>query len=502
MTSFVSIVLASVALLARDGGPEVVRLKVGTEVVIEVLEFDEAKGVKARRVDDGALLDLAFDQMAPEDARRLRASRGYLPDEPETVLVEAMQVRLVGGQEYTGIIVEQGTQTFKLRQRVQTWEFNRSNVRSITPVQVDALDVYDGEALYAQELAAKNPQSALDHYNLALFCESLQLWARTKEHLARVSELEPDFKADIIEGKSKRATLRLESSEDSGELAKAQRFAQRERYDAALTLIDAFLTKKPGSGLRAEFEKSRRVIAKQREKWLKQETIVHFFVHAERVARQIATEAGIGLKQARQRIELEGSNLAAEATAKQLGVDAKEVLAQWQDPERMTGSPHYANYGAGTFTLGSIEAIQKGLVAEDPTAKKADPNAGDDSASGADYLDRIKKILEAKRKEQEEAAKNKGNKKKPEKRGPEIADVPPTDDEWWTATSTDERIQYLLAWWADHDAAVKVMKVEARACVQCVGTGVIRYFERGGEDKMIPCSRCKSLGIDRLLRFH
>lgn len=502
MNGLMSIGVAAFLLLGRDGGPEVVRLKVGTEVVIEVVEFDEARGVKARRVDDGALLDLAFDQMAPEDARRLRAARGYLPDEPEAVLVEAMQVKLVGGQTYTGIIVEQGTDTFRLRQRNQIWDFRRNGVLSIAPVQVDALEVYDGEELYARELALRNPQTALDHYNLALYCESLQVWTRAIEHLKLVAERDPAFKADIVDGKAKRAALRLESNEDSAELSKAQRLAQHERYDAALTLIDGFLAKKQGSGLRAEFEKARKGIARQREKWLRQEVITHFFVYLERAARQIASEPGIGLKQARQRMQLEGSNLAVEATAKQLNVKPAEVLAQWQDPKRLTGSQHYATYGSGTFTLGSIEAIQKGLVAEeDPAAKKSDPNAGDDSDSGTDYLDRIKKILEEKRKQQEEAGRNKGP-KKPEKRGPEIADVPPTDDEWWTAANTNEKTQYVMAWWADHDDSVKKLRAEARECAQCVGTGMIRYFDTSGANKFVPCSRCKSLGIDRCVRFH
>ncbi|MSR47482.1 MAG: hypothetical protein EXS13_10555 [Planctomycetes bacterium] len=485
-----------------DGAPEVIRLKVGTEVVIEVLEFDEAKGVRARRVDDGALLDLTFDQMVAEDAQRIRAGKGYLPDEPEPVLVDAMRVKLMGGEEFTGIIVEQGNETLTLRRGTQTWPLKRAGVRSITPVQVDALEVYDGEELYAQELAKRNPRLALDHYNLALFCESLQLWVRAKEHLAQVTTIEPGFKATIIDGKIKRATLRLESGEDSLLLGKAQRLAQRDNYDAALKAVDDFLEKKPGSALRAEFEKQRRLIAVSREKWLKQEVIVHFFKYAERVARTVAGEKEIGVKQARQRMELEGTTLIIEATSKWLKVPSGEVQAQWEDPKRLTASPHYASYGAGTFTIGSVEQIQKGLVAQAETAKKADPAAGNAGAEQGDYLEKIKKILEQKKKEADEAAKNKGKPKAPQKRGPEIADVPPTDDEWWATASSDERVQYLMAWWADHDPHVQIMKVGATACPQCAGEGLIRFFDRNGDNKFVPCSRCKSLGIDRTLRFH
>ena len=509
MTTILQCAFAAAAALAAlavpgeaiDEPAEVVRLKVGTEVVVDVVDFDEAKGIRGKRVDDGALLDIAFDQMVPEDARRIRGRRGYLPDEAEPIVVEAMKVRFMTGGEVVGIIVEQGTTTFKLRRGAQTTEYQRAGVRSITPVQVDALEVYDPEELYAQELGRRNPQTALDHYNLAIYCESLELWARVKEHLAAATLADTAFKPEIIDGKLKRATLRLESGEDSDALAKAQRLAQRDRYDAALQQIGEFLEKKPGSTLRAEFEKARRVITNQRTKWLKEQVVVHFFNYAERVARQIATEKEIGLKQARTRMESDGTTMIAEATAKWLKVEPKEVLAQWEDPKRNTASPHYATYGAGTFTLGSVEAVVQGLTPEEE--KKEAPAETSTGANQDDYLDKLKKLIEEKRKAQEAAAKNQG-KKKQEKRGPEIADVPPTEDEWWTAADSDERTQYLLAWWVDHEPtkAKMVMKVEARTCAQCLGAGLIRYFDRGGDDKFVPCPRCKSLGIDRALRFH
>ncbi len=507
MSMVALLALAWLAPTVPDGTPEVIRLKVGTEVVVEVLEdgFDEAKGVRARRVDDGALIDIAFDQMVPEDVRRIRGAKGYLSDEPEPLMVEAMRVSLlVGGEELVGVIVEQGTETFKLRRGVQSWELRRSGVREIVPVQIDALEVYDGEELYAQELAQRNPQSALDHYNLALYCESLQLWARVKEHLATVQGLEPGFKTDIIDGKVKRAVLRMDSVEESALLGKAQRFAQREEYDTALGILDTFIKEKPGSNLKPEFEKVRIVIAKQRAKWVKGAAIANFFTYIDRTARSIANEKEIGLKPARQRMELEGSKLAATGVATMLKLKPEEILAIWEDPKRQTASPHYANYGAGTFTLGSIEAVQKGLVKEDPKKPGAEgEKPADDGADPNDFAARIKKILEEKKKAQEEAAKRaKEGPKKPEKRGPEIADVPPTDEEWWKGAGTDERKEYLVAWWADRDPHVIMIKVEARICGACSGAGINRYFDRNGDDKFSPCTRCKSLGIDRILRFH
>ncbi len=488
---------------ADEEAPQVIRLKVGTEVVGTIVSegFDEAKGIRIRRVDDDSLLDLSFDQMLPEDARRIRAAHGYLPDEPEPILVEATRIRLLDGEEFVGVIVEQGTETFQLRQGTKTWTFKRAGVREVVPVRVDALEVLDAEEFYAEELARRSLATALDHYNLALFAESLQLWPRVKEHLSEVQELDPQFKTDIVNGKLLRADLRLQSADESALLAKAQRFAQRDLYDAALGLLDEFLTKKPGSAMRAEFEKLRRTIAKNREKWIRGQVIFNFFIHLERTARLIANDTTSVCRVARKRMETEGSNLALEATAKTLKVKVEEVRAIWEDPKRQTASMHYANYGAGTWTLRDMEAVLKGLVKEDPTKDAA--NAGKEEAGSKDdsLEDRIKKLLEKKKKEQEEAQRRAKEKPKQKQAKAEIADIPPTEDEWWMITPADDKVDYLLAWWADHDEHAQT-KPEGRPCAQCTGIGILRYFDRGGDDKWVPCPRCKGAQIDRIVRFH
>jgi tetratricopeptide (TPR) repeat protein len=408
----------------------------------------------------------------------------------------------MNGEEFLGVIVEQGSESFKLRQGTKVWELVRARVREIVPVQVDALDVLDPEELYAQELARRSPSTALEFYNLAVFCESLQLWARAKQNLEEVQKLDPQFKSDIVRGKIRRAELRMESSEDSALLAKAQRLAQRDLYDQALAILDEFLSRKPGSPLRAEFEKARRALAGQRDKWIRGQVIFHFFIQIERIARSIAADPHVSSKEARKTMETEGTTRALETAANALKVKVEEVRAVWEDPKRQTASMHYAGYGSGTWTLGDMDAVLKGLVKEDPDEAAANA-AQSDSGSGDESLeDKVRKLLDQKKKAQEEAQKrSKSGGKQPQAKGPEIADIPPTEDEWWASVGTDERTEYLLAWWADHDPHVKV-KPDARACSACAGKGILKYFDRSGDDKWVPCPRCKGAQIDRILRYH
>jgi hypothetical protein len=487
------------AASAGDDPPEVIRLKVGTEVVGTILPdgFDEAKGIRIRRVDDDSILDIDFDQMLAEDARRIRGARGYLPDDTEPILVEAARVKLMTGDELLGVIVEQDTEGLKLRQGTRVWPLKRAGIREIVPVRVDALEVMDPEEMYGEEVAKRSPTTALDHYNLALFCESLQLWTRVKEHLTKVQELDPAFKTDIVSSKSLRADVRLQSAEDSSLLAKAQRFAQRNEYDAALALLADFLQKKPNSGLRADFEKTRRTIAKGREKWVKGQVILYFFINLEQAARQIAGEADGTSKAARKRMEGEATNLALEATAKKIKIKVEEARAIWEDPKRPTASWHYGNYGAGTWTLRDMDAVLKDIK-EDP-AKAANAGKEPDN-SNATLEDKIKKLIEQKKKEQEDAAKKAADASKQKRPKAEIVDMPPTEEDWWPGVNVDARIDYLLAWWADHDLHVQ-RKADVVDCAQCTGLGILRYFDRGGDDKNVPCPRCKGAQKDRIVKF-
>jgi len=486
---------------------QVIRLRVGTEIVGVVTPdgFDEAHGVRVRRVDDDALLDIGVDQMLPEDARRIRAAHGYMPDDPDPILVDAMRIKFLDGSELTGVILEQDTDTIKFKHGAGApTVLKRSGVRSVEPVKVDALEVYDAEELYGRELAARNPATALDHYNVALYCESLQLWAHAKEHLAKAVEIDASFKEPgVVAQKQKQYERRIEAGEDSELINKALRMARHDQYDAALANLDEFLKAKSGSALRPDAEKVRGRIVKQREHWLGEQTIVYFFTHVDRAIRKIAAEPKATPKEDRKRVETEVTKAAIDTTAKYLKVAPSDVQRVWEDMKRQTASPHFGSYGSGTWTLG-LEAAMKGLTPEDPN-KKADAAAK--PAKDESLEDRIKKLLEEKKKAQEEANK-KGKKGGPQQQakkmasGPQIADIPPTEEEWWATLTIDEKTGYLTAWWAEHEPNAKVYRVDQTPCAACSGLGSLRYVNPDGQEMAKPCPRCKGLQFDRVVRFH
>ena len=321
-----------------------------------------------------------------------------------------------------------------------------------------------------------------------------------------MQEADAQFKADVVGAKLKQYDRRMEAGEDQALIAKANRMVFRDDYNGALALLDDFLQKKPGSVLRGDAEKARGRIAKAREQWLAEQVVANFFTFLERGIRKLASDPKMAPKEARKAVELDATKNALEATAKWLKTPVAEVQKVWENAKRQTASPHSGTYGSGSWTLG-LDAALKGLVQEDPNKK---PGAAPGASGKDDSLeDRIKKLLEQKRKEQEEAQKKSkgkqqgsGKAKPPEVTGPQINDVPPKEEEWWPTLNGDEKTQYLLAWWAEHDPNVKVYKYDQLPCQLCTGVGRIKYFNRDGQEASIPCSRCKGLGFDRIIRFH
>lgn len=476
---------------------QLIRLEVGAEVVVEVLEFDEGLGVKVQRVDDGSILELRWDQMLADDVRRIRASRGFLPDEPEPIFTDATKITLTTGVELVGILEQNNEETFTLRQGGKSWNLRWSGVRLRETVQVDALEVYDAEDLYTQKLYEKTPDTALDHYNLALYCESLQLWDKARAHLEQAREREPEFKASTVDSKLKRCELRMQSSEDSDLLGRVSRLANREEYDEAIALLEGFFQERADSPLLGEARREEIKLREARTRWLRARVVSAFFAHVDRYATRIAQDENVTAIDARMQMELEATKAALEMAANQFSTTIEETTGIWEAKDRPHASPRTASYGGGSFTLGK-DLLFDGMDEKDLASAKEEEES-ERPAAGESLEDRIKKVIEERKRQAEERKKEAGKNKKQEFRL--RTDVPPTQDEWWASSPVAEKKSYLMAYWAERDPHVHVIRVSPRSCRTCQGTGVLRFFDRDHNDGQAPCPRCKTGRVDRVVKF-
>ena len=482
-----------------DGEVEVIRLRVGREIVVELDRdsFDETGGIDATRLDDGGQVHLGWEQMHPEDAQRIRASFGFFSDEPEPVMLEAEKFIFGGGVEFIGVLEEQGPDGFTIRMQGKTKTFPWGGLRRREPVRVNALEIYDAETLYNEEFGRNPPQSAIDHYNLALYCEGIDAWDRVVQHLDEARALDAELKGDTLERKRARAEARIAAAEDAAELQAAERLAAYDGYDRALAKIDQFLAANPGSSLRAEFENSRRKILERREKWLFTKVNMQFFVQLDRFAHTLALSKELTVNDARKEMERNATSTVLERVAELLEVPVEDAERVWQSPERPRSSPRLASYGAGSFILGEQDVFEGMKRLDEQEEEESGGSSADDG--GNDVQERIRRILEERER----------RKKEQERGGPQrrnafrIADVPPNKDEWWSRVAkASEKKNFLLAYWAEHDEHVRRINVSPKSCVRCAGEGRLRSFTSDGQEVSQPCDRCKGLRIDRVVRYH
>lgn len=162
---------------------------------------------------------------------------------------------------------------------------------------------------------------------------------------------------------------------------------------------------------------------------------------------------------------------------------------------RSTGSEvHRASYGAGTFVLGA-EGARAGF--ERPVGE----DAADENSAAGEPRTLEERIAEKLREKQAERERKRSEDQTPS----ELADVPPTDVEWWLQASVDERASFLFAFFGERSDNVRVLPPDRRDCSRCAGAGVLEYLGGGVGEKAVaqevPCSRCKTLTFDRIAIF-
>ncbi|MFG0315783.1 MAG: MG2 domain-containing protein [Planctomycetota bacterium JB042] len=172
--------------------------------------------------------------------------------------------------------------------------------------------------------------------------------------------------------------------------------------------------------------------------------------------------------------------------AARLGASPEDVAKRWLARER--GAPLGRwSYGAGTFVLGFQKATDgfEGRDADDSTSRPPWP--------ARDLQERIAERLREKALERARSAKTEAS--------TDLADVPPTDVEWWDGASLRDRTSFLLAFFVELSGTFEPLPPDRRDCATCAGRGHVDFFGASDPEKLravMPCPRCKTLGFDRI----
>ncbi len=498
---------ASIAVPAlaapRSEQSVVVHLRSGVELSGAILEdgFDEARGITLRRDDTGGILALRWDQMRTEDVAEIKRSRGFVGDEPPPIFVTALRVKTTTG-EFIGLKFGQEDGKLILTKRGQTVPIPIDSIRSIENVQVDALDVEAPEPLFEKHRAEVNPTTAVDWYNLGLYAESLGLTEEATKAYHACQDADAQLKAEWIKQRLKLLEVRAKEVEQTDCLGRIKSLKYRQAYREAYALAQDFVKKWPNSQQINLVNLEMNDIAARQRAGLTSNIRTDFFTFLRNACQDKANEKDITLGPAMTWARDHAFNEVKEKLAKYYDVKTEDV-ADLFSKRGSAGAPVNASYGGGTFILG--DDAKKGYSkTDDEKAKEkaeAEKNAKE-KGKGAGEPTLQDKINEKLKEKLKEAAKRNDKKKKEG----EIADIPPTPEDWWAAASPVERTSFLMAFFAEQTKVVNILSLDQRFCSTCGGHGWMETFARnGGADTKggdaQPCPRCKTLGFDRLVKF-
>jgi tetratricopeptide (TPR) repeat protein len=488
--------------------PVILHLISGTEVSGVILDggFDEATGVRLRRDDNGGLLELRWDQILPDDVDAIKRAYGFIGDEPPPIQVRALRLNVRNGSSVTGIDGGRQGGVHVIYRRGVATQVPVETIESRETVVVDALEVENPAEAFERVRREQPPESSVEWYNLGLAAEGLTLFEQAAACFEAALALDEDFaKKSLIEKRIKLLDSKAKEVEAATMLRNIKALRLQKQFAGALKLVTEFQQKWPASTLLSDVLKEQKVLAIAQREDLLNQIRTDFFPIARALCMTKALDSELELGPAMTWAEELCFTETIQKLAKQKKIEESEMQKLW-DARGKYGSATAVSFGGGTFILGT--EARDGLVKKDGE-EQATPG-DEDSEANAKPLTLQEKIQQKLKDRQAAAAA--ANKKQKTQDGGELADVPPSPEEWWKGASTTERNNFLFAFFAQHarnadgkKGMILIERVTARDCSTCAGQGILETYQTGANSAegmgllKIPCPRCKKLTFDRII---
>lgn len=479
----IAVLTVALTLTARS---EVIRLKNGIELHGDLISFDAEVGVVVKRCDNGGIVTLRWEHIVDADAEQIKQAHGYGGMDVETILVQVRRLLLENGDSVIGAprpSSRPGVVT--LHRFGKDYDYLIGRIRETETFDVEAQEVFTGQELYDRKIGAAPPETALDHFKIGVYCESIAFYSRALEHYRIAAGLDPDFRPLATAHKIERMEIKHREAEATLLLETIRNRLYRKNFARALEMCDTFAREFPLSRQKAELDALRARIQNERHAHYQQLILTDYFTIIDRVAARIAGQEGLAVGDALAYARDEMPFDIKKNLARLYGTEVDEIEELWRNREG--GGLRTATYGTATFILGER--------ARHMPSEKASPERNPPKKE-LTLDDKLRKKLEALKKERDEHAKSRF------KAARSHYDVGPSAQEWWRTAKAEWKKQLVCAFYADNSGDVVVHRVRLRRCPSCEGIGWFLYFQRGEDiNTQSPCPVCKTLGIVRVVYF-
>lgn len=482
--------LALWGLAAAPAAAQTLQLRDGRVLVGEVVDAN-SEGLSFRRLDNGGLLELSWDDLSVLFAERIRRQEGLVVEDDSLVTVQADVIKfLVGGitEEVSGVITEWTDTHVLLKRKSGVLPIVRNTIRDVRQREVAALEIYTTAEWYALKLAEIAPGDDPDaHVRLAEEMRRVGMYEKTIEHLEKAQELGGGRSAAQIPSMLQRAHVLAESAEERDMLSQIRALRNREEFEKATALIAEFEQRFPTSKLARELDREKQRLAAAREVFLVERMRQLWDRTVRTLADQAAKDRELSVVAARTYAEDQMVRDVFQRMAEVLEVEPREAEELWAKRlEHGHIRTTLYSYGIGSWLLGA-DAVVKG------TKRESGPGAGGRTGSGDSAQDRelerlVRRMRELAQRGRQAAAQRRGD------QGEE------TEEDWWRDASRDDRTSWLRAYFAEFSGRMEVMRAYATECATCNGEGNLVEIATSGQEQKRTCPLCHGTRFTRAIR--
>jgi len=480
----IAVLLALFALPTAD----IVRLSDGRLVHGTIVEFDEATGFTLVRADTGGRLPLRWEHLSAAETKRIKASRGFTGEDPQPFLVDVVHLVMKNGTTETGVLVDDGRRdVYTLTRRGSSDSFPKQYVRSVESGRVEGLSVYSSEDLYQLLLEQfGTPTTAAQHFELAVASEGASLYGQSRDHYTAAANLDPSLKPELIALRIDRAGIKIEDRVETARLDEIRNRLYKKQFDVAQRMVAEFRQDYPASRQLGDVATLEGDIGRRRRNHYQGKVISDYFSFLGKslgeVARRDEMTLGAALELVEESIHLE----IVDRLANSYKMDAEGIDSLWE--ARKSGSVRTSSYGTGTFILGEEKALD--WVGEKDDGRVEEEQVSDEDD---DLQDRIDKVL---KKRAAEARQRRSS-----RRSSRSLEEGISPDEWWEQNTSDDRMRWLMAYYAEFSGHISVLRAKPRNCRTCEASGLIEVMNERGEVEAVVCPTCKGLKHERIVNF-
>jgi hypothetical protein len=450
------------------------------QLLLASVEEATGDGLRVRRLDNGGVLDLRWDHLAPECALRVQRVHNLAAEEQQEILVQAHEVRWsVEGsvRSEVGKIVDGPGTDIHFRRRGVQFSVPRRDLIAMRELQVPVAQIYTKEEYYGARLTELAPGDDADKH--LLFADELirlRDYDHAAEHLAtakRIGTSKNPQRLDATIAQLDRYKAAQKERELLDKIHETWLRGQQADFDKGLKLLAQYEKDFAQGKLKSEFDQEKKSFEQARTKFLTQQIAEHWRRSITFIAEKKVAESGVTLAAVREYAETKMGDEIAARLAAQFKLTAEEVKGYFQDRAKFPvgkRAEHFA-YSIGSWVLGEA-AILKGT--KQGQAQEKQP---EDDKQQRD-IERIMRAIRQGMERRQQAQRAQGGQEEQ------------TDESWWQEASRQEKVGWLRAYYAEFGGQLVVTFAYTQECISCYGSGTVQ--ETGGDGKIqtLKCFLC------------